>query len=394
MQVDPFIIKLTSFVKPLPTVADRVLYLARQEPVNFKELAKVIETDPALSTMVISLANSPIYGSVRRPIDSLDRAIMLLGQGRIIDSVMAYMTRSVREDSGSTWPSGDTNFWKHNISVAICARLLAEKMAIPNAQQCFIAGLIHDLGKLALLNYDEKAYHQVLNAVKGSERAIEFVELEAFGITHANLSGHISRRWKLPPHLMNAIAFHHDSPDTITGTLANVVRSANLLAKVAGIGDSGNSYNRVLNDLLMPHPRVSQNDIQEIMADLPRMVNELGTLILGKKMEENEESPTESPPEMCQVSVRISNGVERILLRYIVSSLGYKTEFGQEVTDEGTIKISLMDFSPPRVQDGQHVIDFSEWRSRQDAMQIEILDIASLRNWLSSKLEEIIKVAA
>ena len=119
MDLDPFLTKLTSFIKPLPSVADRVLYLARQDPVDFRELTRVIETDPTLSTMVVSLANSPMYSPAGRVIDSLDRAIVVLGQSRIMDSVMAYMTRSIREDSSESWPNGDLSFWKHCISVAI-----------------------------------------------------------------------------------------------------------------------------------------------------------------------------------------------------------------------------------------------------------------------------------
>ena len=393
MDLDPFLIKLTSFIKPLPSVADRVLYLARQDPVDFKELTKVIETDPSLSTMVVSLANSPMYSPAGREIDSLNRAIVVLGQARIMDSVMAYMTRSIREDTSEEWPLGDLNFWKHCISVAIAARLLAEKMQISASQKCFIAGLIHDVGKLALLNYDPSGYKTVINEVVETKRPIEFIELGAFGVTHANLSGQISRHWKLPVHFKNAIGYHHDGPDQISGTLANVVRSANLMSKIAGYCESGNPYNMVSNDLLLPHPRVSQNDIQEILSKLPTMVSELGSLILGQKDNRDANQQAAHGDTGIRVSVGIGNGEERVLLRYILSALGYETNFGHLEEEEPSIHVAIMDYLPANAPPGRHIVDFSTWREEQREMPDNRLDIKSLREWVSTKMEEVKAVA-
>ena len=387
---DPFLLKLISFIKPLPGVADRVLYLARQDPMDFKEITRVIETDPTLSTMVVSLANSPMYSPINKEITTLNRAIVLLGQARIMDSVMAYMTRGIREDSSEPWPLGDLNFWKHCISVGIAARMLAEKMQIPVAQQCFIAGLIHDVGKLALLNYDSSMYKKVISDVIHTQRPIEFIELGAFGVTHANLSGQISRHWKLPTHFTKAIGYHHDGPDQISGTLANVVRSANLIAKIAGYTESGNPYNAVSSDLLLPHPRLSQGDMQEIVKQLPEHVNELSKLILGSDSEEHEKTKADAAiKSKVVVSVRISNGEERVLLRYLVTALGYALSFGQLEEDEEVIHVDILDFLPATVPQDRHIIDFASWRENQRDMPDHRLDVKSLREWVAGKMAEI-----
>ena len=388
MDVDPFVLQVTSFVKPLPTVVERVLYLARQEPVDFKEIALVIETDPALSTLVISLANSPIYGSINREIDSLNRALMVLGQNRLIDSVMSYMARSIRQEDTQPWPSGDIKFWQHCIGVALCARMLAEKMQMVAAQQCFIAGLIHDVGKLALLNYDPAAYQQVLREVEGSQRPIELVELEAFGITHAALSGHISRRWKMPQHFMNAIAYHHDGADAIMGTLANVVRSANLIAKIAGFGDSGNPYNSLSNILLVPHTRTTADDVVDILVNLGGSVREFSKLILGSAAVDDDDPTEKVAPEGVVVSSRVADGLARTLLRYVAASLGYETETEGKDYGDDVQRILIMDFMSSHVGARDRVIDFTEWRSKQPQLLTHSFDIVSLRAWLAEKLEE------
>ena len=390
---DPFIIKVTSFIKPLPSVADRVLYLARQDPVDFKELTRVIETDPALSTMIVSLANSPLYMVQSRPTDSLKKAILLLGQSRIIDSVMAYMTRSIREDTTEKWPSGDIEYWKHCIAVAICARMLAEKMQIPAAPKCFIAGLIHDVGKLALLNYEPTTYKQVLNDVQGARVSIEYSELGAFGVTHANLSGFISRRWKLPTHFLNAISFHHDRPDSISGTLANIVRSANLLAKIANIGDSGNPFNMIDGDLLVPHPRIGPEDIIDILTRLPEFVDEMSTLILGRAAASPRDLREEAKAELY-VRVQVGNGDNRTLLRYIASSLGYRTTPGDTDESENEVVVSIMDYMPGEAAENEHIIDFSAWINEQRKLPAQQIDVIALRAWMADQLDGVLSEIA
>jgi HD-like signal output (HDOD) protein len=117
--------------QPLPVVADRVMYLARQDPIDFRQITKVIETDPALSALIISLANSPLYGSLYRQAQSLNRAIVLLDKNHIIDSVQVYIMENVRNATSGIWPYDDINFWRHSIAVGIVGRLLATSMQVP-----------------------------------------------------------------------------------------------------------------------------------------------------------------------------------------------------------------------------------------------------------------------
>ncbi len=376
--------QVTRHIKPLPAIADRVLYLARQEPVDFKLLAQVIENDAVLSALVIRMANSPIYGLIRNRVETLDRAIVVLGQQHILDSTGLYITRILRQMTKNSWPKGDVNFWKHNIAVAIAARMLAERMNVSHTQLCFFAGLIHDIGKIALHTYDAAAYRDVMAHAEQSGVPLQRAELSAFGVDHATLSGAISRKWFLPVTCMKAVAHHHDAADNITVTVANIIRSANMLAKICGIGDSGNPYGLCDPRLLLPNPKFNETDIFDILDTLPGLVDELCGSVLGihgisplpSFYKENNPRP--------HIEVHTRRESDRLLLRYLLYTLGY-----YHGNDTGDTKIVIMDYMPEHGFTHESIIDFNTWRSQQPYTPHGELDIGSLRNWLITQIDHV-----
>ena len=384
MNNSAFIDRVTRHIKPLPAIADRVLYLARQEPVDFKLLAQVIENDAVLSALVIRMSNSPLYGLIRSRVESLDRAIVVLGQRHIIDSTGLYITRILRQMTKSAWPKGDVNFWKHNIAVAIAARMLAERMNTSHTQHSFFAGLIHDIGKIALHTHDANAYREVIEYSEQARIPLQNAELNAFGITHAKLSGIISRKWFLPVTCMKAVAYHHDKADMITVTVANIVRSANLIAKICGLGDSGNPFGICDPKLLLPNPKFVDQDIYDIIDTLPKLVEDLSSGVLGIREDSafSISSPRSGAELLPDIEVHTRRESDRLLLRYLLYALGYNR--GHQTAGP---KIVIMDYMPDHLNNAEIVIDYSEWRLKQVYAAQDEIDITSLRRWLLQKLQ-------
>lgn len=386
--------RLIDNIPPLPAIANRVLYLARQDPLDFQELAAVIETDPALSAMVIRFANSPLYGPVRRRVDSLRRAIVVLGQNHIIDSTVIYITRTLKNISNASWPTGDLNFWKHSIGVAVAARMLALRMGVNHAQLCFLSGLMHDLGKLALLAHDAKEYTEVLGYAASSTQPLAKVELEHFGFTHAYIGGQICKKWYMPVTCTKAVSQHHDSVDSITVTVPNIIRSANLLVKVAGIGESGNAFSQYDIKMLMPHPQFDENDVYVILNDLRKTVDDLTGIIIRDRnggANRDRDAIIKSSHEKAQVYTLVAKESDRVLLRYVLHALGYTEKVGvfehNAQASDDIPHIKILDYMPEYVEKNEKIIDFGKWRSKQPFGASGERDIYSLRTWLLSELE-------
>ena len=379
---DPFVKKMTKGIKPLPAIADRVLYLARQEPADFKEISRLIETDGLLSTLVVRMANSPMYGLRRSEVRTMERAIVVLGQKHILDTVGLYITRHLRSLTSHSWPRGDVAFWRHNIGVAVAARMLTKRMKSSQGQLSFLAGLIHDIGKICLHTHDPVAYAEVIASTEDPERPLYYAELETFGISHGDLSGVICKEWHLPINCVNAIAYHHNEADFITVSIANIIRSANLLVKICGIGDSGNPYGICATKLLLPNPKFVQEDIYHILDELPQVVDDLAFSILG----EGAEDLRHADPDMPHIPIHVHTRREsdRLLLRYLLYSMGYN--HGNDIGDKSIV---IMDYMPAVQDSAEIIIDFNEWRSRQVYNPQEELNIVSLRKWLQEKIVQI-----
>ena len=389
MKNDQLLAQLIEPIPPFPAIANKVLQLARQSPVDFKQLAQLISTDPALSALVIRMANSPLYGSIRSRVENIDRAIVVLGQNHIIDSAVLYITRNLRQVSKTSWKQWENEFWRHSIGVAVAARMLAKQMNVSHAKQSFLAGLMHDIGKIALMAYDPDAYQETIQTAKATNRPLYYVELESFGTTHSMVGREICKHWHLPITTTKAVAYHHDDPDTITLTVSNLVRSGDLFTKIAGIGDGGNPFGMNDKKLLLPHPQFTQQDIFDFLRNLTRSVDDLVAMVFDgqKKTNKNQTLGLLSNPNVI-IHVMTGNEPERLMLRYVLHELGYKqSDRDNQVYDAETqMVVKIMDYQPQFTQPNEHVVDFGAWRNGQPQTPQQEINIKLLQRWLKETL--------
>ncbi|MEZ4701566.1 MAG: HDOD domain-containing protein [Rhodothermales bacterium] len=311
---------ITGAIPSPPLLAFKVLKLARQEPLDFGAISRIIATDASLSSTLMKYANSSRNG-LRRPITDLARALVTLGRDAVIDIVMIDAMRSLKAASRVTWPGGDEGFWKHSVAVAIAARYLASRTGMPYPEEAFTCGLLHDFGKLVMLHHSGAAYGQLLVESATADKPLFKLEQQRIGHTHANIGAIVGRQWRLPDSLIHAIEQHHEKPDVVFGTLGNLVRSANLLVKIAGIGHSGSPYVLVDSYRRMPHARLTAPDLIEMIVQLPGKVGELAAYILGGS---GEKKPAQDPgAERPRVYVDIVSEDEAALVRYVLIGLGY-----------------------------------------------------------------------
>jgi len=200
--------------RPLPTlpaVVARLLALYATEDYHAEEVATALETDPALAGRVLRLANSAYYGFVGR-IDTLQRAVVLLG--KVTVQALALAASLLRAWRGRALPGPVEDIWVHSYLCGVGCRHLARMLprsAVRIAPDAlFLAGLLHDVGKLLFLSEDPEGYAADLEAALEPEVDLRTLEIERFGRDHGEAGGELLEAWNLPPWLSAVVRYHHD----------------------------------------------------------------------------------------------------------------------------------------------------------------------------------------
>ena len=235
---------INRFIKRMPslsTTVGKVMEICSRMDASPNELNKVISLDPVLTGQVLKLINSAYY-SLMNKVTSLTRAITMLGMNTVKN--MALSTAIIRTVSGTKKSRAlpTKKFWAHSISTGVCAKLLAKANGVPvlECEEYFVAGLLHDLGKIP---FGDEYISALLQAQQEFQPLIE-VERELMGIDHQEVGRLIAEKWKLNDAMTVAICFHHNVEDAPQEhrVLAAYVGLANMYANILDFGYAGDPF--------------------------------------------------------------------------------------------------------------------------------------------------------
>jgi putative nucleotidyltransferase with HDIG domain len=237
--IDRFINKMPS----LSTTVGKVMEICSRTDASPNELNKVISLDPVLTGQVLKLINSAYYSLVNK-VTSLTRAITMLGMNTVKN--MALSTAIIRSVTGAKKSKAlpTTKFWAHSIGAGVSAKLLGEAkgIAVMEREELFLAGLLHDLGKVPF--GDE--YIEVLNIARIEQLPLNEVELDIMGIDHQEVGLMIAEKWKLNKVISKCIGSHHQLANLTDnmGQQVAFVALGNIYANILDHGYAGNPFPR------------------------------------------------------------------------------------------------------------------------------------------------------
>lgn len=219
----------------MPAIAQKLLALPLDTDEGEAQLLNLIEQDPQISAKIIGLANSPVMG-VARKVSTVSDASMLLGLTRVksVAIGIASMSNLSKLPPGKNFKPQD--LWLHSMTIAIVMRTIAKAMpsrARPKEDQIFLAGLLHDIGYIALHHIDPAASNELhLQLRLQPKRPVLEIELETLGITHCYIGSQLGRHWHLPPEIVAVLGYHH--PPYVDEVAENhpMVRLVNLAEKL------------------------------------------------------------------------------------------------------------------------------------------------------------------
>jgi putative nucleotidyltransferase with HDIG domain len=216
---------------PFPAVALQLLRLLDDEDVTMRQIVNLLRVDPALSAEILRVSNSALYGLSRR-IDNVSHAVVVLGTEVVkrlaLTVAIGKFTRTTAR--GATIK----RCWDHSVAVA----LLSEKLALGLRQprdRGYTAGLLHDIGALALLTCYPVEYGNMLEVARDHELDQLECERSMFDIDHAAAGEWLARQWNLPDDLVRAVGLHH-SEAAIGNDIPSIVRYADRFADALGFG--------------------------------------------------------------------------------------------------------------------------------------------------------------
>ena len=199
----------------IPVILFKVNEMLYDNECSVKKLSDLIESDQALTAKILRLVNSAFYG-FRSEIVDISRALIILGFNTIRNAIVTVSVIDAFK-SGEDFEGFDiSDLWKHSVAVAITSRHLAEKSRVTPPDDAFVAGLLHDIGKIIIAQFFRDHFRKILRSMR--EEKISFVKAEKklSSIDHGRVGGYLAEKWQFPQRLTDAIRLHHNMSKAVT----------------------------------------------------------------------------------------------------------------------------------------------------------------------------------
>ena len=230
------VLKQIEHLPTLPQVVTKILAMTDSAKVNAVDLSK--EMDQSLSAKVLKVANSAYYGGrAARSVTSVHHAIVIIGFDAVKEIVLTTSFFHTFKDSQEVETLKP--LWQHSLECAFIAKRLAWVYRYEGLDEAYLAGLIHDIGKLIIQQYFPDPSRLIQNKTAAGSAPLK-AEKEVLGMTHAEIAGRIAEQWNFHESLVEAIAHHHDEKWKLNPKLGRILFYANRF--VSGAVD----FNRML----------------------------------------------------------------------------------------------------------------------------------------------------
>ncbi len=265
------ILKLVNKTMDLPTIPEVLVRLndvIADDDASAEDVAKVISTDPSISTNVLRIVNSAYYGLQVR-VSSIGLAVSIMGFSMTKKVALKAAVFSLFGQREVRVPHFDAvAFWRHSVFTGVAARTLgaaSERLSKLHAEDLYICGLLHDIGKILMLEKATAQYRHVLEESTRTARPAIEIENEVFGFSHADVGSVLGVKWFLPEDLTVAIRYHHaPHEDPFHRSLSSLIHLADHLAWTHGSPSTQGT----------PAPELRHEVFEEVAMD-PARVEEL-----------------------------------------------------------------------------------------------------------------------
>lgn len=277
----------------LPAVAIEAIRLMEGEESNFSSVADLLRNDQVLTGRILHYANSAYVGS-RRRVTSISQALSVLGLNAVRSIILSATIFDCFSEEFAARKQSLVNFWLHSVGVAAAAENLAQRLGFPIPEDAYVAGLLHDLGKLVCYLQDPDKFAELWREIEKqgtfSTHGAQPLDIERqiLGTDHIETGRLLGEKWGFPPYLARVMWLHHQPVfETILPESANLpklIRFADVLCVTHNVGSSyllpkdaysHEHFHFALENLVLHH-HLTPADIESIMGEVHARVKEMG----------------------------------------------------------------------------------------------------------------------
>lgn len=257
----------------IPMVLKRLISIIENPSVSLGEISEFISSDPALTTKVLRMVNSPVYGFPGR-ISSVSQAVVLLGTNVVKGLLFGVSVFELMQQSM-------IGLWEHSLGVAILSRLIAKRKGLKEPEEASVAGLLHDIGKVIFILQLPQEYQKAMDQAEARGITMAEAEKDLLDVTHAHVGAWVAQSWRFPANLVDVINYHH-RPQLAKSAPAEVaiVHLADILVRARGFGFAGDRFMPTINQAAWKSLSLSEEDLKEILQEMEGSLEASEELVL------------------------------------------------------------------------------------------------------------------
>jgi putative nucleotidyltransferase with HDIG domain len=301
------LVKRIEQLPSFPTVVHKLIEVCKDPNATMAMVEDVIRTDQSLTARMLKLVNSAFFALSNR-VSTIHHAAVILGMDALRNTAIAVCTYECLAGCDANEQFNRRRFWEHAVATGIIAKELAKAARYSKPDEAFVAGLLHDLGKVVLDKYFPEEFGQALGMCQAKEQALSQCEEATLGFSHSTAGAEVARQWLFPEPLTHAIETHHD--ETTSEPLCALVMLANEMAKAWAFGASGNPLLHPVCPSVWEHVPADEAALREIVEESRGEIIAVQALLRGeeendsgKRAERGEQSaPGVDPAEATRVA--------------------------------------------------------------------------------------------
>jgi len=278
----PDLKKIIARIDDLPTLPRTVLKiteLVNDPKSSAKDIARIITDDQVLTARLLKLVNSSFYGFPQR-ISTVNTAIVLLGFDAIRSLLLTTSVFDLFAGRNKKNRQDQEKFWDHSLGCAVGAKVIGNYLRHDKIEELFVAGLLHDIGKIVEMLYLPDEFARVVAATTQQNIMMLTAEEEVLGYDHAEIGKLLAGRWNLPIKLEQVIAHHHQPAAAGSFIMeAAIVHLADILCRALNMGSGGDNKIPPLDHFAWQSLKIKADSFEVIMETMQDEFNDISSFI-------------------------------------------------------------------------------------------------------------------